>query len=522
MPGRHKKKKDDDQQPLATLNGMLRELNDKRVVVEAQDTRLLNLKRLSSTKFLKDGDPMKPEVLKPGDHLIIEYRQDDDGYMTAVNVTLEKEGTPSERERASVPVEIIDPVSQSKSDDERPVQRRRDSKPADSSSSDAQPPAQQTDAAQPSASAAPAPADAAKAATPTAPPAGTPAAPTAPAAAPAALPPIVPPDAGLDLDHIPTATGPHAPVDDSDSGPPKLARGKPKPRKATDADQVASNSPPSPTSQPAPGAAPASPVSASQSEPQAATVTVTRAQGAQEPSFAETGPPVDARIEKAREAAGAFTETLPDYLCQEQMARFQSETVKVSWVPLDIVSMEVVYEKGKERYRNLQINGKPTKAQRMEDLAGSWSTGEFASVLLDIFSPATAADFRYRRTSRSGGRDAYLYDFEVDHEHSHWQIHMPSQSILPAYRGSIWIDKETARVLRIEMQAVHLPTEFPLDKIEMATDYEFIRIADRPFLLPVHSENLDCQRGTTMCTHNVIDFRNYHKYAGESTIEFGK
>ena len=517
FPGRHKKKKDDDQQPLATLNGMLRELNDKRVVVEAQDTRLLNLKRLASTKFLRDGDPMKPEVLKPGDHLIIEYRQDDEGFMTAVNVTLEKEGTPSERERASEPVEIIEPVSQSKADDERPVQRRRDSKKSDSSDSDSQPPAQQAGASPPSAPAAPVPADAAKGAQ-----AGTPAAAAHAPAAPAELPAIVPPDAGLDLDHIPTNTGPHAPADDSDSGPPKLARGKPKPRKATDADQVALNSPPSPASPAAPGTPTGPPVSAPPSEPQPAPVTVTRAQAPQEPSFAETGPPVDARIEKAREAAGEFTETLPDYLCQEQMARFQSETAKVSWVPLDIVSMEVVYEKGKERYRNLQINGKPTKAQRMEELAGSWSTGEFASVLLDIFSPATAADFRYRHTSRSGGRDAYLYDFEVDHQHSHWQIHMPSQSILPAYKGSIWIDKETARVLRIEMQAIHLPEEFPLDKIEMATDYEFIRIADRQFLLPVHSENLDCQRGTSMCTHNVIDFRNYHKYAGESTIEFGK
>ena len=519
FPGRHKKKKDDDQQPLATLNGMLRELNDKRVVVEAQDTRLLNLKRLASTKFLRDGDPMKPEVLKPGDHLIIEYRQDDEGYMTAVNVTLEKEGTPSERERASEPLEIIEPVSQSKADDERPVQRRRDSKKSDSSDSDAPAPAQQASAAPPSPASTSAPADTAK----SAPQAGTPAAAAHAPAAPAELPPIVAPDAGLDLDHIPTNTGPRAPVDDSEGGPPKLARGKPKPSKATDDDQVALNSPPpSQASHPAPASPAASPVSRSQSESESAPVTVTRAQAPQEPSFAETGPPVDARIEKAREAAGAFTETLPDYLCQEQMARFQSETVKVSWVPLDIVSMEVVYEKGKERYRNLQINGKATKAQRMEELAGSWSTGEFASVLLDIFSPATAADFRYRHTSKSGGRDAYLYDFEVDHQHSHWQIHMPSQSILPAYRGSIWIDKETARVLRIEMQAVHLPEEFPLDKIEMATDYEFIRIADRQFLLPVHSENLDCQRGTNMCSHNVIDFRNYHKYAGESTIEFGK
>jgi hypothetical protein len=415
--------------------------------------------------------------------------------MFAANVILDKEGTPSEREQASAPVDIIEPVSQSQAQDERPVQRRKDS-PKE------QAPASTSDS--PQKSGAPQPAAQAGAAHPSASPAP---------AAPAEPPPIVPPEAGLDLDRIPTNTSSHKPVDESDSGPPRLVRGKPKPGKASNAEQVAMSSPPqAPPSQPAPEQQAASqPMPVPQPAP-----------GEERPALLEQGPPVDARIEKAREAAATFTETLPDYVCQEQMARFQSTTHVVSWVPLDVVSTELVYEKGIERYRNLQINGRPAKAQRMEDMPGSWSTGEFATVLVDIFHPATAADFRYRRPSRSGGRDAYLYDFEVDHAHSHWQIHMPSQSILPAYRGSLWIDKETARVLRIEMQAIRLPEEFPLDKIEMASDYEFVRIADRQFLLPVHSENLMCQRGTNMCSHNVIDFRNYHKYTGEATIEFGK
>jgi virulence-associated protein VagC len=97
-----------------------------------------------------------------------------------------------------------------------------------------------------------------------------------------------------------------------------------------------------------------------------------------------------------------------------------------------------------------------------------------------------------------------------------------SQSILPAYRGSVWIDKETSRVLRIEMQAVQLPKEFPFDKIESSTDYQFIRIGDRQFLLPVHAEVLNCQRGSDDCSRNAIDFRNYHKYSGDSSITFDK
>jgi hypothetical protein len=86
----------------------------------------------------------------------------------------------------------------------------------------------------------------------------------------------------------------------------------------------------------------------------------------------------------------------------------------------------------------------------------------------------------------------------------------------------VWIDPQTARVLRIEEQAVDLPSTFPAGHVESATDYEYVQMGDaRKYLLPVHSETLMCQRGSDSCQRNSIDFRNYHKYAGESTITFG-
>jgi hypothetical protein len=58
--------------------------------------------------------------------------------------------------------------------------------------------------------------------------------------------------------------------------------------------------------------------------------------------------------------------------------------------------------------------------------------------------------------------------------------------------------------------------------VESATDYEYTRLGDtKQYLLPVHSETLSCQRGTSYCSRNAIDFRNYHKYSGDSTITFG-
>jgi len=185
-----------------------------------------------------------------------------------------------------------------------------------------------------------------------------------------------------------------------------------------------------------------------------------------------------------------------------------------------VVSADVVYEEGRESYRNLKINGKPVK-KGMEELSGAWSTGEFGTLLRDVFSPATAAEFHFRKDSTIAGMSTALYDFKVEHENSHWHVQVASQSVFPAYKGSVWIDKKNGRVLRIEMQARNIPGEFPLDTVETVADYEYVRIGGaQQFLLPVHSETLSCQRGTNYCSRNAIDFRNYKKYSGEATITF--
>jgi hypothetical protein len=300
--------------------------------------------------------------------------------------------------------------------------------------------------------------------------------------------------------------------DADDPGPPKLAHGRP-PRRQTTADP-----PPAPANQP---------VQVAENRQPADSPAILVPDGNVEPATRRPRQPEapavhhDPVIEKARDKAGEFTETLPSYVCQEFMARFVNTSHTVNWQPQDVVSTEVVYDQGKESYRNVAVNGKPVK-KNIEQLGGAWSTGEFGTVLIDLLSPTTAADFRYRRESASSGKTAMVYDFTVQQPNSHWNIVSGSQNYRPAYKGTVWIDKRTYRVLRIEMQASHMPGDFPLDKVESATDYDYIRLGDmKDYLMPVHAETLSCQRGTNLCALNKIDFRNYHKYAGESEITFG-
>jgi hypothetical protein len=462
IPGRSKagKPKVDANQPLPNFRGHLKQMDAKKLSLELGDNRVLDFKRTDKTKFYKAGDEVKTPKFDPGDQLSVEAQEDQTG-MTAVNVYWEKAASAQTASSADEKSGAVDTWKDT---------------PKDAAFKDAAPP---KDAA--TKDAAPAPNSGQS---------------NQRASAPA--PPPAP-----------------APRDPDDPGPPRLQRGRP----ADAARQHAPDPPPqSATNNPPPAVL--RPAADPSDERLERRPTIQRGDG-DEDSVKMVQRPDEPLIRRAADAAMEFTESLPAYVCQENMSRFQSESRPANFQPIDVVSTDVVYENGREDYRNIKINGKVVK-KNIEETGGSWSTGEFGTILVNLFSPYTAADFHFRRDSRAGGILAKMYDFDVAREHSSWSIHAESQSYQPAYSGSVWIDPATGRVLRIEMQAKAMPRDFPIDHVESAVDYQYIRLGDaQQYLLPVHSESLSCQRGTDFCSRNVIDFRNYHKYTGESSIKFG-
>jgi hypothetical protein len=221
-------------------------------------------------------------------------------------------------------------------------------------------------------------------------------------------------------------------------------------------------------------------------------------------------------IERARAVAFQFSQKLPNFRCQESMSRF-TQRGREQKTPLDLVSAEIIYEDGRESYRDVKIDNRPTN-KALEDINGSWSTGEFASMLVELFHPETRAQFQPGGTSTISGFIARTYDFQVERENSHWMLHAGSQSLIAAYKGTVWLDPNSARTLRIEIQAVNLPSDFPMATVESSVDYSYVMIGESSYLLPVHAETLGCERGTSYCSHNIIDFRNYHEFKAESTV----
>ena len=176
-----------------------------------------------------------------------------------------------------------------------------------------------------------------------------------------------------------------------------MRRGRPAPRRPATTGSISS------------GELSAGPLAAAQPEPPAATV--------------EAGPAIipveeDPLIKKAKEAAANYTGSLPNFFCRQVTTRYQSDHPKEGWQALDVLSADVAYENGHETYKNIKVGSKSTD-KSMEDLGGSWSTGEFSSVLEDVFSPATGAVFRRSGQDSIHGRTAIVFKYDVTRERSH-------------------------------------------------------------------------------------------------------
>ena len=157
---------------------------------------------------------------------------------------------------------------------------------------------------------------------------------------------------------------------------------------------------------------------------------------------------------------------------------------------------------------------------KYENLGGATSSGEFGSLLTAAFSPQSRAEFKELRKDIFNKRQTVVYDFKVKKAFSANQItdRTTHQSVIAGYQGTVWIDAETKRVLRIEQSSEGVPANFAITLSESAVEYDWVKIADQPYLLPVRAEVLLGSDRDRYYTRNVIEFKNYRKF--DSDIKF--
>lgn len=191
----------------------------------------------------------------------------------------------------------------------------------------------------------------------------------------------------------------------------------------------------------------------------------------------------------------------------------------------DVVTAAVSYEDGHEYYNNIKIDGNPANASSGA-LNSSWSMGEFASIPQMVFAPLSDAEFRFNKEVKLNSIPALVFDFRVEessNELYYLRAFYPGGwgvTFFPAYRGRVWLNKSNFHLMRMEKETADMPPWFPITRATTMIDYADVPLGDgSDFVLPAESEIEICSKEEwTECAHNVIRFKNWHKFRAKTRI----
>jgi hypothetical protein len=235
-------------------------------------------------------------------------------------------------------------------------------------------------------------------------------------------------------------------------------------------------------------------------------------------------------LERTRMATLSAATRMPDFLVKQNIIRYVAYGNTRNWQSDDRLTVAVSYRQNAgEQYKLLAVNGLPQGDAASEGstygdkLGGTTSTGEYVSILSELFRPETQAEFQMVDTDTLRGRRTIVYEYTVKRELSHQMIKASwagNRTVVTGFRGRIWIDRETNRVLRLEDISTEIPGDFPVTAATSTIDYDWVSINEQRHLLPSRAVvELTARVGAqTIQTRNEILFRGYRKFGAEVKI----
>lgn len=245
-------------------------------------------------------------------------------------------------------------------------------------------------------------------------------------------------------------------------------------------------------------------------------------------------------LENVRVSALAYTQNLPNFICTQTTNREALDQVNfgtsfngaissrggggltgTSRAPggmHDVIEERLTFFDQMEHYEVVAVNGKKAAGQKHMQFAGAISAGEFGSALRNLFDPRSHTEFSWDKATRLNGRGVDVFKFQVASQNGTIVMDRDTdQKILVASSGKLFVDSKTFEVARIS-STLELPVDFPIKMATIEITYRPVEIAGKTYNLPSGSEVR--MKDNKRLYINDIQFRDYHKFAVESTIHY--
>ena len=206
------------------------------------------------------------------------------------------------------------------------------------------------------------------------------------------------------------------------------------------------------------------------------------------------------------EKARNYMQSLPNLTCLRVTRRYEDSAGKGNYRLIDTLAEQLSFFDHKENYKVVSVNGLSVTNIKQDQLrSGMTSSGEFGSMLANMFDPEAETEFNWERWATLRGRRMYVYNYRVLQSRSKYSIyHQKSGRMISAgHHGLVYADSDNGMVMRIKMDC-DLPRDSPIQSVSLDLNYDFVKISEQVFILPFRAEVLS--REGRLQVKNEIDF----------------
>ena len=190
-------------------------------------------------------------------------------------------------------------------------------------------------------------------------------------------------------------------------------------------------------------------------------------------------------LDQTRAAALNYSKWLPNLICNERIRR-ESDWGTGNMVRGDDLTVQVSYVNQKESYRVI-ARGRHKADQRLENIPGAVSQGEFGSMLRWIFEPDAQAVFEWQGESTVRERPVVVVAYRVAAAKSRMVLLAYTRAAFVAFHGTLSIDPESHLVTSLTASSEG-PDGFPVRQSDVQLDYDWKSIAGHDYLVPLRAE----------------------------------
>jgi hypothetical protein len=210
-------------------------------------------------------------------------------------------------------------------------------------------------------------------------------------------------------------------------------------------------------------------------------------------------------LARVTENALKYSKDLPDFVCNKLTRHSADITGRgQQWRLLDSSDEELSYVGQKENYQIVAVNGK-----RGSGSGQPRSTAyEFGTWQSWVFAPAAHAELRWSSWTTINKRRAYAFAIGVTQPNSQFFVGTGKNRMAVGFLGVFYADAETGKIIRVLLIG-QSPATSPVKNITYDLSYDFVKIGDQQFVVPVKSDFRVSEGKSLVWTE--VEFRRYRK-----------